>query len=486
MDSLRKHIRSQQFVINAWDLTAAFTNIPYMFFFKNSDKCTDFMPSDRLRTSFIRAVQEFPILVGNVTVDRSGRGMVNVDAANLNMPEYLESYSQMNFNDIERNRFSWSSLADKVHTVDSTPAPGSTGVIKLVNVHIVRLIDNSGIIVFLSIPHYVVDGVGYCAFVNRWAEICRSMGGNTNGAVTRSYSFDRSIVDRCMPPEKLPLNTRMRKIYNSPSYLGHLIALPSPELRGSLLAHTIRLMDPVSHVFHISSASLAKLRAHIQTQAPATQRISDNDILTTLISHVVCSGIEDAANRSQGYFNAATQHIASTLMGATNDFLTMVVLDIRSRFKNLAHYVGNCVTCIPVVSPISELSNKQMSAHDLAKVCANVRTEVNATNPRALSKLHSLLSQTPASYAHVMANMLKTPKSVVISNQSRFALYSNDFGNGIPTWVGTIPIFYANFASICPVHPNSDGYNIYITVKKSTMDEILQNPQWNEYVSVVY
>ncbi|KAJ2451393.1 hypothetical protein EV183_003619 [Coemansia sp. RSA 2336] len=483
MEYLSQLITSQQFALNAWDLTAAFTNIPFMFFFKNRDKCADFMPSDRLRTSFIRTIQEFPILVGHISVDRSGRGVVNVDAANLNMPEYLESSSQVHFDDIESNRFSWSSLTDKVHTVGSTPAPGPLGVIKLVNVHIVRLRDNSGIILFLSIPHYVVDGVGYCAFVNRWAEMCRSMDSSRNGT---AYSFDRSIIDRCMPLEKVPFNNHMHNIYNSPSYLGHLIALTSPELRGTMLSHVIHLMNPISHVFHISSASLAKLRAHIQTEAPVSQRISDNDILTVLISHVVCSGMEDAAKRPQGYLNAAAQRILNMLMGTTDEFLTMVVLDIRARFKSLSHYAGNSVTCIPVVSSISELSDKQLSAHGLAKLCANVRSEVNATNANVLSEMNSVLNQIPASYAHIMANIFSIPKNIVITNQSRFKLYENDFGNGIPAWVGTIPIFYANFASICPVHPDSDGYNIYMTVKKSTMDEVLQNPLWNEYLSVVF
>ncbi|KAJ2156442.1 hypothetical protein GGH15_005556, partial [Coemansia sp. RSA 562] len=150
MEAFMSTIKAQQFALNAWDMAASFTNIPYIYYFKNpnSGSADDFMPSSRLRASFLKVIEEFPILVGYITVGKDGRYVIDVNPHNLNMPEYLESQSTAHFRDLEKAKFSWNALPQNVATVGAFPAVGVSGIIKLVNVNIIRLAENSGLVLF--------------------------------------------------------------------------------------------------------------------------------------------------------------------------------------------------------------------------------------------------------------------------------------------------------------------------------------------------
>ncbi|KAJ2122541.1 hypothetical protein IW147_003308 [Coemansia sp. RSA 720] len=106
MDELASTIKAQQIALNSWDMSASFTNIPYIYYFKNpnNDPADNFMPLDKMRASFLKVLEEFPILVGHITVGKDGRYVVDVDPHNLNMPEYLESQSTVHFRDLEKAR----------------------------------------------------------------------------------------------------------------------------------------------------------------------------------------------------------------------------------------------------------------------------------------------------------------------------------------------------------------------------------------------
>ncbi|KAJ2301597.1 hypothetical protein IW139_000286, partial [Coemansia sp. RSA 353] len=325
-------IKAQQFALSAWDMSTSHTNIPFIYYFKNpnSGSVNDFMQSNKLRASFLKALEEFPILVGHITVGKDGRCLVDVNPHNLNMPEYLESQSTVHFHDLEKAKFSWDALPHAA-TVGVFCAAGVSGIIKLVNVNIIRLAENSGLVLFVSIPHYVVDGVGYCAFVNRWAELCRWMQHHAteNEPPRHDYNFDRSTFGRYMPDNRAPLNSTMSMIYDSPSYFGSLLAWISPETRGNLYVNLDRMKDITGHVFHISATSLGALRKSISKCAPQTQKISDNDILTILISHVISKGMKDDAKDSQGlgYFASVARRATRAFTGKPKEFLTMMVLD---------------------------------------------------------------------------------------------------------------------------------------------------------------
>ncbi|KAJ2878055.1 hypothetical protein H4R27_005968, partial [Coemansia aciculifera] len=123
---------------------------------------------------------DFPTLVGHLEMNGSGHARVVVDKNNLNLPEYLESQSSVHFRDLQASKFSWDALSRGVATTVSVTTANPDGTITLANVHVVRLQDNSGLALFINTTHAVFDGIGYCTFVNRWAEISKWVrSGNT-------------------------------------------------------------------------------------------------------------------------------------------------------------------------------------------------------------------------------------------------------------------------------------------------------------------
>ncbi|KAJ1831784.1 Protein fmp32, mitochondrial [Coemansia sp. RSA 2711] len=135
MEEFRRAIKPGRFALNGWDMSAAFTNIPYIYYFKNTNSslAVDFMPSSKLRASFLKTLEEFPILVGHVKTDADGRTWVDVNARRPNMPEYLESHSTVHFCDLESAGYDWNAFPGKIATVGAFPSQGPSGTIKLAN-----------------------------------------------------------------------------------------------------------------------------------------------------------------------------------------------------------------------------------------------------------------------------------------------------------------------------------------------------------------
>ncbi|KAJ2684320.1 hypothetical protein IWW39_004978 [Coemansia spiralis] len=111
--------------------------------------------------SFYSALLDFPILVGRLEIDGSGHAKVVVDQNNHHIPEFKESLSNMHFRDLQASKFSWDALPKEASFKGVVNTTDSSGDIKPANAHIVRLLNNSGIVLFVSVAHYVVDGISY-------------------------------------------------------------------------------------------------------------------------------------------------------------------------------------------------------------------------------------------------------------------------------------------------------------------------------------
>ncbi|KAJ1735553.1 hypothetical protein LPJ61_000500 [Coemansia biformis] len=481
------------FALSKWDLASSFTNIPFIYYFKNNGDvgAAGFMPADTMRASFLLAVQEFPILAGHLVVNRDGSAHILADSGNLNMPDYRESSASVHYADIERAAFSWDALPPGVPTVGALTTAEADGTVRLAHVHIVRLKDDSGLVLFVSLSHYVVDGVGYCAFVNRWSEICRWMcrGLPAEGLPERSYSFDRMDLARNLPPSTADLSGVLRRIYASPNCTGRVLAWMSPGARGATLVAFNALARTKSHIFHITRSSIAALRKSTHEYAGQAQRISDNDILTALVSHTVAAAMQSNANASwvSRTLSSAARKALRVMAGVSDEFATFLVLDIRPRVKILAReraaYTGNCVVCIPIVRPMEQAAPAEVTPATLAETCARVRAAVDGTDDQTIGALAAAMDKSAASYAHILVNGMLYPRKIVLSNQSRFTLYQNDFGAGIPEMVCPLPTFYANFASVLPAHPSADGYNIYMTLDPNVLERVTQDDLWNAHTT---
>ncbi|KAJ2800763.1 hypothetical protein H4R21_003046 [Coemansia helicoidea] len=496
MDALAQSVASQTFTLNRWDLASSYTNIPYIYFFKNNGAAdgASFMPAEAMRASFIKAVKEFPILLGHLVVAKDGSAYVHTDPCHLNMPAYRESSSSVHYSDIEEARFSWDSLPKGVATTSGLTAGEPGGAIRFAYAHVVRLRGDSGLVLFMSLSHYVVDGVGYCAFVNRWAEICRWMcaGAPPGRLPCRAYSFDRATFAHCLPGGSAGLSRDMRQIYASPNWAGRALAWMSPAMRAATLATVSGLVGTTGHIFHITHASIASLRESVLAHLDSGSHVSDNDIITALVSHTVATAMEGDDNASpflRLLFSAA-RTVARMIAGMRDEFAIFMVLDIRSRVRALTRaqgaYTGNCVTCLPIVRPMGQFVAPATATSALAATCASVRAAVDKFDGPTVGALAAALDADTASFAHATVNGMRYPRKIVLSNQSRFTLYECDFGAGGPAWVSPLPKFYANFVSILPARPWADGYDIYMVLETDVMKRVVRSGLWTLHAKLVY
>ncbi|KAJ1942753.1 hypothetical protein GGF37_002970, partial [Kickxella alabastrina] len=274
------------------------------------------MPTDMLRDSFFTTLADFPILLGRLQVDGSGKTVVVVDENNLNMPDFKETQSDIHFGHLQSAGFSWSTMPQGTVAVRSVATVGDQGYIKLANVHIVRLKDNSGVVLTVGLSHYVVDGIGYCTFMNQWAKNCTHLQNGTpnNGVHARTLNFDRQTVARCLPSRGSTVDQATRSLYSTDGYMARWLAWLTPESRGSVFSVLMALDNCKAHVFHISAATLSSLRSSLSIDIVGGLHISDNDIITALLS-----------------------------MPPTSNWVTSIAVDIRGRIDtaSTANYTGN-------------------------------------------------------------------------------------------------------------------------------------------------
>ncbi|KAJ2820433.1 hypothetical protein GGI24_004488, partial [Coemansia furcata] len=284
------------------------------------------MPTSLLRESLFATLVDFPILVGHLSMDSSGSAKVVIDKDNLNIPDIRESQSSAHFHDLQAAKFAWSALPDGVATVGSMTTLGVGGVIKFVNVHIVRLRDNSGVVIFANVPHYVVDGVGYCEFINRWAEVCRWMhSGDTLHRLPAYHgTFSRNVLSKLMPDDCGSLDDSTRELFTTSGILSKWLAWISPGTRGTVLSAAAALTSIEGHVFHISPKNLAMLHTLVREYVPSDERITNNDILTALISMSVAqSEAESSQSAAAGsYLASLASYLAPSIFAPDNEFLT--------------------------------------------------------------------------------------------------------------------------------------------------------------------
>lgn len=147
-------------------------NVPFIFIYENKEDSKVFMSSDILRKAFSLTMDRFPVLYGRVKSKGLGNISIVVGKDNLNMLDYRESSSDAYFSHLKKHNFGWRSWPDGVDITGTiTRFDKKSGEIKLVNVHVVRLSENSGVMIYFSIPHYVLDVVSYMEVMKHWCQI---------------------------------------------------------------------------------------------------------------------------------------------------------------------------------------------------------------------------------------------------------------------------------------------------------------------------
>ncbi|KAJ2822980.1 hypothetical protein FBU31_004427, partial [Coemansia sp. 'formosensis'] len=378
MDKLLRGIQSQTIDLCTLDLMTSLINMPFYFYYGNNGTGSKFMPTELLRESFHTTLLDFPALVGRLEVDGSQHAKIVVDKDNLNLPEFLVSQSSVHFRDLQASKFSWDALPDGVATVGAITTANSNGEIKAANVHVVRLRDNSGVILFVSVAHYVFDGTGYCEFLNRWAELCRWMCSDNAVSEPPAYycSYERSTLFDSLPEDRKALDEPTMEMFSATGSLAKWLAWLSPTTRSRLLGAALSLRSMEGHIFHISASRLAWLRASVREYISSDERLSDNDIVTALLTMTVAQSVakcqRDSASAS--YLSSLSSYLFPSTYTPDTSFYTQVVVDMRPRLSGLsaARYIGNADLPRYLVSSMGSLASGG-NEQSLALIAKSVR-----------------------------------------------------------------------------------------------------------------
>ncbi|KAJ2810866.1 hypothetical protein H4S07_002422 [Coemansia furcata] len=514
MDEFVSTVENQVIGLHPLDTQAAFLNIPYNFFFGNHDNVTDFMPSDVIRQSFYRALKQFPMLAGYLRPEGRGQTSVVIDRNDLNMPEYVESLSDTHYETLRESHFhhsSWPKGLTRAGAI-TMAAPGPAGRIKLANVHVVRLKNNSGVIIFINIPHYVVDGTGFFSFVELWGKHCQAeRAGDKQLAQQVSqleYCFDRSIIARNLPVERKPLNAETLRVYTGFKPFADWLAWLSPNTRGRLLNKAKFSADIVSHTFRVSRQSLDSLRKEVSefVSASSDDKLTDRYLLAAILSKLIARAHrkrkdQDRASAQGGLFGAARSVLgavaglfkfsARLLCGSSNDssskYQSLNLLDDVRHGLDLVdkQYMGNGLIPHNSLCPLDVLETP-ITPISLAKAVDLVRAIYENADAALVASFVDLLSSNPMSFTRPMVYMAKSPELLVVTSEMEFKLYASDFGNGSPEWVCTIPSFVANFVGLLPSPPPSTDVITNIMLKAPVMKQVMKDEFWRDFTQIVY
>ncbi|KAJ2548971.1 hypothetical protein EV175_004623, partial [Coemansia sp. RSA 1933] len=203
MDNFIASVKSQIIRMDGFDSATSILAIPIYYWYDKP------VPKDVLEVAFYKTLEEFPILAGHVKTGNDMRDYVEIDRNNLNMPVYTDVPCNVDFQTLQQSSYDVNLLPGDYSSAYKTPCPpGMFGnSLKIAEFHIFRLKDNSGMGIFAGIIHIVFDGSSFCAFMNRWAEISKSILAAQKqeqdiqdirdiGVPARVvYEFDRSILE---------------------------------------------------------------------------------------------------------------------------------------------------------------------------------------------------------------------------------------------------------------------------------------------------
>ncbi|KAJ2371891.1 hypothetical protein GGI05_007735, partial [Coemansia sp. RSA 2603] len=242
------------------------------------------METNTLREAFYHTVAQVPTLAGRVKACGRGKVRVVVDSQNLNLPDYKESKSDIHFDDLEAEGFCWRSWPDGVNTAGPVTCAGKSGEIKLANVHIVRLCKNSGVMIYISMAHYIVDCPGYVTIVQRWCEIYRLLTSGSSEKISDlpPISINRNEAWCNLPKERIPVNKETADIYTRFSLLAEAFAWISPKVRGYIVSKVAERQNAKTHIFHVTRADLDSLRNSIDGLVKDPSNVTDTDLIMAL------------------------------------------------------------------------------------------------------------------------------------------------------------------------------------------------------------
>jgi helvolic acid biosynthesis C6-acyltransferase len=483
---MEEYIRApiaETFALSAFDMQGSFSNIPYVFFYENARRDANFMSDNLLKESLGKTLEKFPILLGHIRARGTGRIDIVVEPGSPNIPEFIESRCDtIVYDDIKSEDFAWGSWPTDVVTVGGYALPAADGEIKLLNIHVMRLKENTGLILFVNIPHYAVDGCGYFSFMRKWAATAATISGKAEIPASPKLLIDRGCISKWLPTERRPLDPLSESLYSTPNFLCDTLAWLAPTTLGKLLSKLGSLSKGEAHLFHISKATLEALRASASQYIPTGSRLSNNDILVALLSKTYVQSQPQPETKA-GWFAAAPK--------PAEDFFVRIPCDARLRLGNMREdgFTGNLLIPMFVRSRIADLA-RPTTPETLAAAALNVRETIGSIDAPLVGAFHDIISQYPSGHMRPLAFASRNQTtSMVTTSQVGFGVYEADFGFGKPGFVSLTKVFAGSYtlAAFLETAPHQEpGVNVLVTSNAAVMKNILKHDFWRGKTTLLW
>ncbi|KAJ2552506.1 hypothetical protein EV175_003285 [Coemansia sp. RSA 1933] len=448
MDSFISTVEPQVVHLDGFDKIVSIMYIPRIYWFENEHHETKswdtFMPPETLRSSFYRTLQDFPIIAGRFKAGKDGRGTVIVDRDNINMPIYTDSDWDVDFKQIKDAGFDTGLLPETFDNARGFTAASRFGTksAKLGIFHVRRFKNYSGVIIFASITHGLVDGQGFVVFMNRWAEISKLMHKSpTEKVPARVFSHDRSIHNDYRQEGTSSLDDTLLKLTSGSSTV-------------------------------------------ITRYAAGGILYSTNDVLTSLLAMTVGQAIQE--NNARRHARRLVKTMCSPFNrgnGKPEDTLLTIPTNLRPRISHPDgnKYVGNLMFARYIICP-QTLTQADSDPENVLAVATIVREAMSSTDKTYIGQSNHLINREPDMYMRLATGYLKYKSSLAVTNVSMFDQYGLDFGAGIPRLIRSASQAFMNYIEVMPCHPDIGGYEVVMMLRPGIAQIIAQNKGWMRLV----
>ncbi|KAJ2477688.1 hypothetical protein IWW56_004187 [Coemansia sp. RSA 2131] len=164
----------------------------------------------------------------------------------------------------------------------------------------------------------------------------------------------------------------------------------------------------------------------------------------------------------------------------------MEAADIRHRIlnENLENYSGNSAIDMLMINPI-EMLQMPASSEVLTQVALDMRKSTNEiTGEYTAQVIHESNAESdvlcPLIYNTGVAEQL------MVTNFSRFTLYTTDFGWGVPQFVAPVNGKFPKSTLFFPAHPSKGGVYVHLVDSASILQHMQNNSFWAEITEFVY
>ncbi|KAJ1801511.1 hypothetical protein LPJ59_000231 [Coemansia sp. RSA 2399] len=490
MDAFTSTVSSQIIRLDGLDGLPSIFSIPICYWYENSARSSwdNFMPPDLMERAFYKTLQEFPIFSGHLRADANSRMYVEIDKDDLNMPVYTDTCCDLDYSAMQEAGFNIQKLPVGLREEYRVPAPPGLvgGQIKSAHIRIVRFKDNSGVLVFATIAHYIFDGYGYTQFMNRWAEIARWMKHPEEAPMpTHLYTQDRAIHTSYRSDQTTALDALTIDSLSTKTAYTKWLSWISPQTRGRYFRAMLGGSGHTCCFFHISSKTMQDLRTAVQTCAPPQgTRFTANDVITAYVTIVVAQAMEKASAEWWSKPVPATiRKVLGKSFGKSDEFAAIIYVNMRWRINqpNIDKYMGNMAfgRAVP-------LSKNDVRDDPTDKAVSTLAQKINqailATDEQFVGQFGQMLDNEPDNFMRLIISTTKIKNKLMTSNQSRFPHYSVDFGSGIPSMVRHAPHAFTDLAYVMPAHPETGGYEIEFNLMPEVALHVIRDAAWMKLV----